>query len=160
MTHISEAELNIMLSYVRDYDVIRLDKDMPDLKERSKEMEKRLAQAYANIYGPFHLIDELILDKIADYAEPNSLENLDRAALNLSGKSEFMKEKIGRYIKENPFMCENCFGRCKEWWQMVEHTNIFRRPRFGKYCILGFPDLSENPKIFQIELERRMAREG
>ena len=133
---------------------------MPDSKERNEEMEKCLAQSYKNIYGPFRFRDELVLDKISEYVEPHWLENLDRAALNLSGKSEVMKEKIGRYKKENPFMCKNCFGRCKEWWQMVEHTNPFRRTRFGRYCIAGFPDLSNNPKIFQRELEERMAREG
>ena len=53
MAHVSEGELNIMLSYVRDFDVIRMDRDLPELKERSEVMKNRLDKALENIYGPF-----------------------------------------------------------------------------------------------------------
>ena len=94
MGAISETELRIILSHVCDYDVIKLDGELPHLKEKSYIMKERLQKSHENILGPFCKLDELLIDKISSYVEPRWLENLDRAALELSRRSEYMREKI------------------------------------------------------------------
>ena len=145
MDAISDTELRIILCHVRDYDVIKLDGELPHLKEKSSIMKEHLQKSYENILGPFCKLDELLLDKISSYVEPRWLENLDRAALELSRRSEYMREKIEAHQKANRFFCKNCGGRCAERWQMVEHTNRWS----GKYrngCTVIFPPLSARPR--------------
>ena len=110
MDKVSENELRTILAYVRDYDVVKLDKELPNLKNKCNIMNERLGVAIENILRPFCKLDELILDKICGYVEPRWLENLDRAALELSKRCEFMREKILAHQKANRFFCKNCGG--------------------------------------------------
>ena len=141
MNEITQNELRVILAHLRDYDVVKLDRELPHLKEKCDVMNNRLSVAVKNILGPFGKLNEMTLDKIASYVEPRWLENLDRAALELSRGSEYMRRKIEAHQKENPLFCENCGGRCTEWWQMEAHRNRWS----GKYkngCTVIFPPLS------------------
>ena len=104
MNGITRSELKVILAHLRDYDVVKLDRELPHLKQKCKVMSNLLSEAVNNILGPFGRLDEIILDKIASYAEPRWLENLDRAALELSLRSEYMREKIKTHQKEKPFV--------------------------------------------------------
>ena len=141
MNGITRSELKVILGHLRDYDVVKLDRELPHLKQKCDVMSNRLREAVDNILGPFARLDEIILDKIASYAEPRWLENLDRAALELSLRSEYMREKIKTHQKENPLFCKNCGGRCAEWWQMEAHYNRYNR-KYKNGCTVIFPPLS------------------
>ena len=141
MNEITRSELKVILAHLRDYDVLKLDRELPHLKEKSDVMSKRLNEAVENIWGPFGRLNEVTLDKIASYVEPRWLENLDRAALKLSRRSEYMREKIGVHQKENPLLCKNCWGRCAEWWQMEAHYNRWSA-KYKNGCTVIFPPLS------------------
>ena len=59
--------MRIILSHVCDYDVIKLDGELPHLKEKSYIMKERLQKSHENILGPFCKLDEFLLDKISSY---------------------------------------------------------------------------------------------
>ena len=65
MNEITQNELRVILAHLRDYDVVKLDRELPHLKEKCDVMNNRLSVAVKNILGPFGKLNEMTLDKIA-----------------------------------------------------------------------------------------------
>ena len=118
-----EDIIYLILKYIPDKDILNLNTAVPELVDFSESMEKRVEKALSSTYGPFWKIGEILLNRITDYVDDQSLQILDLTAGNLSKYSKKMKNRVNDFVKSNRFQCSLCLTRYRKNWQVKYHLS-------------------------------------